>query len=86
MIKIESVVKNDDYYQIVLTEGRKLVGVILGVLEDKLDVEFLVPDPVNQENFMIINEEENSELLEEYKKNEYKDLGGSGKSMRPMGL
>ena len=69
MIKIESVVKNDDYYQIVLTEGRKLVGVILGVLEDKLDVEFLVPDPVNQENFMIINEEENSELLEEYNAN-----------------
>lgn len=69
MIKIESVVKNDGYYQIVLTEGRKLVGVILGVLEDKLDVEFLVPDPVNQENFMIINEEENSELLEEYNAN-----------------
>lgn len=69
MIKIESVVKNDDYYQIVLTEGRKLVGVILGVLEDKLDVEFLVPDPVNQENFIIINEEENSELLEEYNAN-----------------
>jgi hypothetical protein len=69
MIKIESVVKNDDYYQIVLTEGRKLVGVILGVLEDKIDVEFLVPDPVNQENFMIINEEENSELLEEYNAN-----------------
>lgn len=69
MIKIESVVKNDDYYQIVLTEGKKLVGVILGVLEDKLDVEFLVPDPVNQENFMIINEEENSELLEEYNAN-----------------
>ena len=69
MIKIESVVKNDDYYQIVLTEGRKLVGVILGVLEDKLDVEFLVPDPVNQENFMIINEEENSELFEEYNAN-----------------
>ena len=69
MIKIESVVKNDDYYQIVLTEGRKLVGVILGVLEDKLDVEFLVPDPVNQENFMVINEEENSELLEEYNAN-----------------
>jgi hypothetical protein len=69
MIKIESVVKNDDYYQIVLTEGRKLVGVILGVLEDKLDVEFLVPDPINQENFMIINEEENSELLEEYNAN-----------------
>lgn len=70
MIKIESVVKNDDnYYQVVLTEGRKLVGVILGVLEDKLDVEFLVPDPVNQENFMIINEEENSELLEEYNAN-----------------
>ena len=69
MIKIESVVKNDDYYQIVLTEGRKLVGVILGVLEDKLDVEFLVPDPVNQENFMIINEEENTELLEEYSAN-----------------
>jgi hypothetical protein len=69
MIKIESVVKNDDYYQIVLTEGRKLVGVILGVLEDKIDVEFLVPDPINQENFMIINEEENSELLEEYNAN-----------------
>ena len=69
MIKIESVVKNDDYYQIVLTECRKLVGVILGVLEVKLDVEFLVPDPVNQENFMIINEEENSELLEEYNAN-----------------
>ena len=69
MIKIESVVKNDDYYQIVLTEGRKLVGVILGVLEDKLDVEFLVPDPVNQGDFMIINEEENSELLEEYNAN-----------------
>ena len=69
MIKIESVVKNDDYYQIVLTEGKKLVGVILGVLEDKIDVEFLVPDPVNQENFMIINEEENSELLEEYNAN-----------------
>lgn len=69
MIKIESVVKNDEYYQIVLTEGKKLVGVILGVLEDKLDVEFLVPDPVNQENFMIINEEENSELLEEYNAN-----------------
>lgn len=69
MIKIESVVKTDDYYQIVLTEGRKLVGVILGVLEDKIDVEFLVPDPVNQENFMIINEEENSELLEEYNAN-----------------
>lgn len=69
MIKIESVVKNDDYYQIVLTEGMKLVGVILGVLEEKLDVEFLIPDPNDPEQFMIINEEENSELLEEYNAN-----------------
>ena len=57
MIKIESVVKNDDYYQIVLTEGMKLVGVILGVLEDRMDIEFMVQNPKNPDDIVLVTEE-----------------------------
>ena len=41
MIKIENVVKTDDYYQVVLSEGRQCVGILLGVL-DKNYLNFLL--------------------------------------------
>lgn len=66
MLKIQSVEKTGDYYQIILTEGMKCVGVLLGVFDERFDVEFMIPDPKDPNNFLIINEEENSEQFDEY--------------------
>lgn len=57
MIKIENVVKTDDYYQIVLSEGRQCIGILLGVLEDRMDIEFMVQNPKNPDDIVLVTEE-----------------------------
>lgn len=59
MIKIQNVIKDGDYYQIVLTEGLTCVGILLGVLEDRLDMEFMTFDPKDPNEIILITEEDN---------------------------
>ena len=65
MIKIENVVKSDEYYQIVISEGMQCIGILLGVLEDKMDVEFMIQNPKKPDDIVLVTEESNAEKYNE---------------------
>lgn len=65
MIKIENVVKDNEYYQVIVSEGRQCVGILLGLLEDRMDVEFMIQNPKDMDDIVLVTEESDLEKYNE---------------------
>ena len=65
MIKIENVIKDNEYYQVIVSEGRQCVGILLGFLEDRMDVEFMIQNPRDMNDIVLVTEESDLEKYNE---------------------